>query len=720
MKARRKQRAKNSQPRPSPKNPGKPSPAAPNNPWLIVGVCVFLATIVWIVYGQTSRFPFVDFDDDQYVYQNPMVAHGLTLAGIKSALSAHGMDNWIPLTVLSHMLDCQVYGLNAGSHHLTNVLLHATSAILLFLVLYQMTQALWRSVFVASLFAIHPLGVESVAWVSERKDVLSGVFFMLTLWAYAGYVRNQNSWIRYLGTLLLSAMGLMAKPMLVTLPFILLLLDYWPLHRINASTIRRVIIEKIPFALLATAVSGVTFFLQQKAGAVITLSAVPASLRIENVCISGARYLGKIFCPVNLAVFYPLPGHWPVLAAMFSAALLALVFIAVFVWRKQFPFAFTGWCWFAGMLVPVIGLVQAGRQAMADRYMYLPQIGLYVALTWLIAGLTTRLRGRTLMAAGLAAVVLATLICCARQQASYWKDNETILTHTLAITTDNWWAHINLGFARMQNGQLDSAISELRKGIELNSDNAQAHSDLGSALLRDGQVDDAIDQYREAIKIYPGFAAAHSNLGYALVQKEQFDEAIAECRQALKLDPFDAGTYNNLGDAFYENGQEDEAISQYQEALKYDSDNALFLANIGNALAREGKMDQAIAQYMDLLKKHPDNVDVQNLLARALIKMAMSGNSNPAKVLTLARQENELSGGQNPLVLRIVAASESECGLYSQAIETAQQALTLATGQASPEFMEQLQHEIAIYQADALAHSAATTNLISGTGTNMP
>lgn len=720
MKARPKPKAKPASPHLSPKNTGKPSPAAPANPWLIAAICIFLAAIVWVVYGQTLQFPFVDFDDDQYVYQNPFVVHGLTWPGVASAFSAQASDNWIPLTALSHMLDCQIYALNAGGHHLTNVLLHATSAILLFLVLYQMTRALWRSAFVAAVFAIHPVDVESVAWISERKDVLSGVFFLLTLGAYTSYVRNPGSWIRYLATLLLAAMGLMAKPMLVTLPFILLLLDYWPLKRVNASTARQIIIEKIPFLLLSLAVCVVTFLLQQKAGAVMTTNVVPLPLRMENAGISCARYLGKLFWPVNLAVFYPLPAHWPVPAILFSSALLAVICTAVVVRRKQFPFAFTGWFWFAGMLVPVIGLVQAGRQAMADRYMYLPQIGLYIALTWLVAELTVRLRGRLFMAGTLAAVILATLICSARQQAAYWKDSETVLTHTLAITKDNWWAHVNLGYALMQQAQLDDAIREFREGLVLNSDNAQACSDLGSALLREGQVDDAIAQYREALKISPHFAAAHSNLGYALVQKGQLDEAIAECHAALKLNPLDPGTYNNLGDAYYEKGQAEDAISQYREGLKLDPDNAEYLSNIGSALLREGQIDQAIAQYMDALKKHPDDVAVQNLLAQALIKMAMSGNATPAKTMALARQENDLSRGNNPLVLRVLAATESECGLYTEAVKTAQQALTLATGQEDPAFIGQLQHEIAAYQAGALTHGTGTTNLAGGTGTNRP
>jgi tetratricopeptide (TPR) repeat protein len=716
MKARHKQRAKKVSSHQSPKNPGKSSSVVPNNPWLIAGVCIFLATIVWVVYGQTSRFPFVDFDDDQYIYQNPLVIHGLTLSGIESAFSTRAVDNWIPLTVLSHMVDCQVYALNAGGHHLTNVLLHAASAILLFLVLHQMTQALWRSAFVAALFAIHPVGVESVAWVSERKDVLSGLFFMLTLWAYVGYSRNQKSWIRYAGALLLFAMGLMAKPMLVTLPFILLLLDYWPLKRVNAATVRQLIIEKIPFLLLSLAVCVITFLLQQKAGAVMTTAVVPMPLRIENACISGARYLGKLFWPGNLAVFHPLPAHWPVPAVMFSVALLAVICVAVVVWRKQWPFAFTGWLWFVGMLLPVIGLVQAGRQAMADRYLYLPQIGLYIILAWLVAELTIRLRGRLLVAGTLAAVILASLIYCAREQAAYWKDSETVLAHTLAITTDNWWVHVNLGYALMQKGQLDDAISQFREGIKENDDDAQAHSDLGSALLREGQVDDAIAEYHEALKNHPNFAAAHSNLGYALVQKGQFDEAIAECHEALKLNPADAGTYNNLGDAYYEKGQEDEAIAQYREGLKYDPDNADFLSNIGSALLREGQVDQAIAQYMDALKKHPDNVDVQNLLASALIKLAMSGTANPAKIMTLARQENDLSHGNNPLVLRVLAGAESGCGLYSEALVTAERALTLATGHEDSAFIGQLQHEIASYQAGTLTHSTETTNVTGGTG----
>ncbi len=304
----------------SPGKSGTDAPATPKNRWLVFGICLFLAVIIWVVYGQTRHYEFVNYDDNQFVFGNATVIHGMTLEGIASAFRAHGMDNWIPLATISHMLDWQFYGSNAGGHHLTNIVLHAATAILLFLVLRRMTAAIWRSAFVAALFAIHPLGVESVAWVIERKDILSGLFFMLTIGAYLRYIGNRKSFAWYAVTLLFAALGLMSKPMLVTLPFVLLLLDYWPLQRSLAKErFRPLLVEKIPFLLLSATTCIVTFIMQQKTGAVKTLATVPVPIRIENAFVSYARYLGKIFWPDNLAVLYPRQEQWPVWLAIFSA-----------------------------------------------------------------------------------------------------------------------------------------------------------------------------------------------------------------------------------------------------------------------------------------------------------------------------------------------------------------------------------------------------------------
>jgi tetratricopeptide (TPR) repeat protein len=684
MKSGRKPKNAKSAPlRPPAKNISRSQAITSNNPWLLFGVCAFLVLIIWVVFGQTCNYNFVNFDDEIYVYDNPNVSNGLTLHGIAMAFTAYHMDNWVPLTVLSHMLDCQIYGLNAGGHHLSNVLLHTTSAVLLFLILHRVTTALWRSAVVAAVFAIHPLSVESVVWVAARKDVLSGLFFMLTLLAYASYARKPASLTRYLAVLLLFALGLMCKSMSVTMPFVLLLMDYWPLRRfnvtmlqpLNSSAIQRLFIEKVPFVLISAAVCVVTFVFQKQSGAVKSLTTIAMPSRLENAVVSYVRYLGKTIWPENLSVFYPMPAHWALGLVVFSAALLAGLCVAAVVFRKEFPFFFAGWFWFSGMLVPVIGLVKVGDQAIADRYMYLPQIGLYLALTWLVADLSMRLPRLRLISTGVTLVIIAILMLRARDQTSYWVNSETLWTHALDCTSGNVFEHSNLGDALFQNGQTDKAIA----------------------------------QFQEALKIDPSFAGAHNNLGIAFYKNGQLDQAISEFSKALTLDPQNAAYHDNLGDTLIGNRQVAEAINECREATKIDPDNAVYHDDFGDALYDEGQMDDAITQFQAALKIDPYNETFQNHLAQAILKLATSPDANVKKALELARQANQLSGHDNPLLLRVQAAAESQCGSYSEAVETARSALSLATkNQENPAFIEQLQHEIAVYQAEALAHGVST------------
>ena len=503
----------------------------------VLGVCLFLAAIVWVVFGQTLHHEFVNFDDDAYVYENPEVSRGLTLQGIIRAFARFHADNWHPLTWISHMLDCQFYGLNPGGHHLTNILLHTTAAILLFLVLRRMTGFLWRSAFVAAVFAIHPLRVESVAWVAERKDVLSGVFFMLTLGAYVRYARRPWSFARYGLVLLLFALGLMSKPMLVTLPFVLLLLDYWPLNRFAGSAVpKRLILEKLPLLGLAGASGVVTFFAQT--GAIRSFDEISLPLRVGNAFISYVTYLGQMFWPSGLAVLYPFPANgWPLREMILAPALLILISAGVFVLRKSRPYLLVGWLWYLVMLAPVIGILQVGSQARADRYTYLPQIGLCLMLTWAAADLCARWRCSRLILGGLSTVILAALIYCAHVQASYWRNSESLWTHTLACTSGNFIAHNNLGNALFQKGKVDDAIAHYKKALQINPDDADAHNNLGIALRQKGKVDEAIAHYKKALQINPDDAEAHNNLGAALFQKGKVDEAIAHYQEHSKSIP---------------------------------------------------------------------------------------------------------------------------------------------------------------------------------------
>ena len=625
---------------------------------LKLGICLGLALAVWMVFGQTREFGFVNYDDSVYVYENPQVGQGLSWGGVAWAFSHSVNYNWQPLTMLSYMLDCQLHGLEPGGYHLTNVLLHGATTILLFLVLQQMTGTLRRSAFVAALFAVHPLRVESVAWVAERKDVLSGLFFVLTLGAYVWYTREPRRWFRYLLVAFCFALALMSKPTVVPLPFLLLLLDYWPLNRFvrtdngpnRGSPLARLILEKIPLLGLSAAGCLATLATQEK-----IIASWPFSLRIGNACASCAIYLWQMVYPSDLAAYYPLRQHglplWEVLG---SLLLLTLITLLGFAWRHRRPWLLVGWLWNLGMLAPVIGLVQSGERAHADRYTYLPQIGLYLIIAWAAAALVAGRRHRRWLVGGLASTALVTLMFLARNQVSYWMDSTTLWEHTLAVSGDSDVAHNNLGMALLEKGKLDEAIKQYQQALKVSPDYYSAHENLGVALAQKGQLheamaqflqaieiyrhdalaynnlglalvqkgqwDEAITQYQQALTINPDFETAHVNLGIALGQKGRLDAAIAQYQQALKINPNNASAHNHLGDALLQNGQRKEAIGHYLRALEINPDLDMAHFNLGNALFREGKVDEAIAQYQSTLKLNPDFATAHNDLGIALDK----------------------------------------------------------------------------------------------------
>ena len=544
-------------------------PAGLNDRSIIFGIGIFLAAIIWAVFGQTLHFGFVNFDDDTYVYENPEVSQGLTLRGIVWAFTHFHSFNWHPLTWISHMLDCQFYGLNPGGHHLTNVLLHTTATILLFLILRQMTGALWRSAFVAAVFAIHPLRAESVAWVAERKDVLSGVFFMLTIGAYMGYARKRSI-PDYCLMIFLFTLGLMCKPMLVTLPVVLLLLDYWPLKRLSEfgpQVFFRLVAEKIPLLALAAASCALTFFAQ--AEAIKSFDQISLPLRAGNAVISYATYLGQMFWPSNLVVLYPFPSHGEAILKISLASIVLFSISAVaFVLRKKRPYLLVGWLWYLVMLLPVIGIFQVGTQAHADRYTYLPQIGLCLMLAWAALDLFAHWRFRRVLFAGVSAIILTALIFCTRAQVSYWRNSESLWTHALVCTSDNFIAHNNLGTALLEKGKVNNAIAQYQLALKIRPDYADAHGNLGSALLQLGNVDAAIIHLQSALQINPNNADAQNNLGNALLQKGNTDEAITHLRTALQINPGNVEARNNLGYALLQKGNVEEAIVNYQAALE--------------------------------------------------------------------------------------------------------------------------------------------------------
>jgi hypothetical protein len=495
------------------------------------------------VFGQTVTYEFVNFDDPDYVYRNPRVTQGLTFDGIAWAMTTNCCTNWHPLTWLSHMLDCQIYGPYAGLHHLTSVLLHAITAVLLFLVLRRTTGDLWPSAFVAAVFAVHPLHVESVAWVTERKDVLSGLFFVLTLAAYLGYVRRPFSLPRYLAVAAMFALGLMAKPMLVTLPFVLLLLDYWPLGRFtncldkprvasHVTPVSRLVIEKIPLLLLTVASCATTVWAQEQS--IVDTEELRFSARIANAMVSYVGYIGESFCPINLALYYPhpqasLPMWEPIAALLLLAGVTATV---VMRWRKD-PYLLVGWLWYLGMLVPVIGLAQVGLQAMADRYMYLPQIGLMIGLTWGAERLVRSWPRRGWVCGVVASLVIVELTVCAAQQTTYWRDSESLWQRTLECTSENSVAHYNYGCFLAGQGRLDEAVAHYREAVRIMPTYLQAQFNLGMTLGKLGRYDEAVRPLQEVLKIIPNSAEARSSLGLALARGGHVDEAMVQFEQAL-------------------------------------------------------------------------------------------------------------------------------------------------------------------------------------------
>ncbi len=628
----------------------------PLTPALVnVMVAIFLLVIVWFAFGPALTHGFIDYDDHRYVVQNPTVTNGLTLGGIQWAFTHVHASNWHPLTTISHMIDCQLYGLQPWGHHLTNILLQAATAVLLFLVLRNLTGDPWPSMFVAAIFAVHPLRVESVAWVSERKDVLSGVFFMLTLWAYARYARsNGPSPFRYITVVVFFAFGLMCKPTLVTLPFVLLLLDYWPLGRTQRSSSRaranmasqepqrrntwpRLVVEKLPLFALSAA-SCVATLLAQKQALDISVKP-PLEERVGNALISYAVYVGQMIWPARLAVLYPYPeGNLKVPQVILALLLLLMISVAFFLWRKKYPFLLIGWLWYLGMLVPMIGIIQVGSQVRADRYTYLPQIGLYLLVTWGAMELFHRWRRTREVLAITAGLIIVALTTRSNLQTSYWRDTETLWKHAIASTSNNYIAHNNLAQVLSQSGRFDEAIAECQKALKIKPDFAAAHNNLGSALLQnkqsgdgargqDGAVDEAIEHYRKALQIKPDFTQAHSNLGNALLQKGQMDEAIAQFQKTLEMEPNYAEAEFSLGNAFLQKREVNEAIAHYQNALEIDPDYSEARYNLGNAFVAEGKYSESIAAYEAAVRIRPDYFEAHYNMACVL---ATIGNTNEA------------------------------------------------------------------------------------------
>ncbi len=587
---------------------------------IVITICATLAVLVWAAFGQAVHYGFVNFDDDVYVYKNGQVTGGVTKASAQWAFTHVHSSNWHPITWLSHMLDCQFYGLNAGGHHFTNILIHAITCVLLFLLLRAMTRFLWRSAFVAAVFAIHPLRVESVAWIAERKDVLSGLFFVITIAAYVWYARRTWSLGRYLVVVLLFSLALMSKPMVVTLPFILFLLDYWPLNRFIASENRsipwRCICDKIPLLALSAAMCAATILAQHEA-----VSPLPLSLRLSNAAVSSMVYLRQLFFPADLVVLYPFPEHGlPQAEIILVGCLLLAISVAVFLARGKYPWALFGWLWYLGMLVPVIGILQVGAQAHADRYTYLPQIGICIALTWSVAELAARWRPSQMALSAVSMAVVIALVVGARKQTAYWQNSRTLWARTVALTSDNVVAQNNLGNALLDEGLLDEAITHLKEARRIKPDDAKTAFNLGNALIQKGELTEGMANLSEALQLRPDYAEAHINLGSAFLKTGRVNDAADHFERALQLEPGQPSAWNDLGYARLQQGAVEKAMACFQHALQVDPTQAVTLDNLANALMQQGKVDAAIGYYQRALQLKPEFAEAEYNLGTALVQ----------------------------------------------------------------------------------------------------
>ncbi|MGA3163374.1 MAG: tetratricopeptide repeat protein [Verrucomicrobiota bacterium] len=562
-----------------------------------MAVVIGLAAVTLAVYWPVTGFEFINYDDNDYFYSNVHVLGGLTLKNVLWAFRVGDFRFFHPLTWLSLMLDMDLSGKGAGGPHFTNLLLHTANAVLLFLLLRRLTGAHWRSAVVAGLFALHPLRVESVAWIAERKDVLSAFFGLLSLIFYARYVseskvQSPKSKTFYGLALFFFALGLLSKPMLVTWPFVMLLLDYWPLGRVSSGVaddesasfapfsfllspaLRRLVWEKIPFFMLSLMACALTFLLHEKNEGIVSLVEFPLGARIENAFVSYARYLGQTFWPMKLAVSYPLSEHWPWMQVVLAVVLvMGLSLAAVWLGRRR-PYVFVGWFWFLGTLVPVIGLAQAGYQAMADRFTYIPLIGVFLVLVWGASEAFGHWRTPKTAIIGMAVLMLTACAFRTRDQLHYWQNSETLFRHALAVTENNYVAYYNLGNALVARRQLDEAQDNFRNALQIRPDYAEPHNNLGIILVMRGNLEEAIQHFHEALRFRPNYADAHLNLGFALVSQGKFDEAIQQYLEVLRLSPDNAYAHLNLGIALARLGRRDEAVAQFLEALRLKPDFA--------------------------------------------------------------------------------------------------------------------------------------------------
>jgi Flp pilus assembly protein TadD len=584
----------------------------------VIAIAGALATLTIALFASLRTAGFIGLDDPGYVPANPHVTAGLTPASIAWAWSAAGYAaNWHPLTWMSHMLDVELFGLWAGGHHLTSVLLHALNAVLLFLLLYRTTSAPGRSAFVAALFAVHPMHVESVAWIAERKDVLSSLFWFVTMLAYAAWTRRPGSW-RYLIVCVSFAAGLLCKPMLVTLPCVLLLFDLWPLGRWTGGLrdLSPRVVEKLPLFALAAASSVITIVAQQRGGATTDLDTLPAATRIANALVACAQYVFKLVWPTNMAIFYPYREDLPLWWA--AGALVAIAAASVFAWRARRDSAYltTGWFWFAGTLVPVIGLIQVGRQGMADRYTYVPYVGLFIAIAWGGHWLLSRLRLPTYVPAAIAAASVAGAAAITVPQVRVWQSHETVWKHAAAVTTGNYVATNELGMLLAAENRHVEALKYFEAATHDKPGFAEARNNLGLTYVQLGRLQDALAQFELAVQLKHEFPEAERNYGNALMLAGKPSDAEARYRKAIGLRPGLADWHHDLGVVLASESRVTEAVAELETAVRLNPESVKSRFVLGMLYGAANRLDEAAAIFRDVLRRDPSHTGAREMLSK--------------------------------------------------------------------------------------------------------
>jgi len=699
------------------------------NKLYVISICAALALATIIAYEPVRHNGFVSYDDFKYITENPNVNSGITRQSITWAFTKVHSANWHPLTWVSHILDCQLFGLNPFWHHLVSLLFHIANALLLFWILTNITDAIWPSAFVAAIFALHPVHVESVAWAAERKDVLSGLFWMLTMLAYIRYAERPNL-RRYSLVLLAFVMGLMSKPMVVTLPFVLLLLDWWPLDRFAQSpkassaatqkqqktsvgyskaTFLHLTAEKIPLLVLS-ALSSVITLIAQHSGVAIAplkselLESVPLGCRIANMFVSYIKYIGKTIWPSQLAVFYP-PTHLGLseTTAVICVLLFILISFGVYVGRRK-KYITTGWLWYVGTLVPVIGLIQVGSQAMANRYMYIPMIGLLIIAAWAAKDLIANRPRWEIVAAVSATAALSSLLILTRMQVKHWQDSLTLFGYTVEVTENNALAENNYGCALAEAGRLDEAMLRFTNAVRLKPTFAEARNNLCKLLLKQGKLDEAIVCLNELIGLNMGTAEAHYNLGVALGIQKKYDDAIKSLTMALQLDAKYPNAHRKMGEMLLETGKPNEAIEHFNETLRMNKDQVKVYAYLGKAYAQLGRYEPAIQNWTKVVELEPNNAEVLNNLAWLLATTGDVSSQDADRAVKFAKRACESTGYKDPEFVDTLAAAYASAGRFSEAIETAEKAIKLAEAAGQKELAETIQNRLQQYKAGRPYH----------------